>query len=103
MANVPGAIYRSAWHADYTLELISDEIERISGYPAANFLASARRTILSLVHRDDRDMVDAAISAARARADGFALEYRITRADGELRWVLDRGQHVPGPGGRLWL
>ena len=33
MANVPGAIYRSAWHADYTLELISDEIERISGYP----------------------------------------------------------------------
>ena len=31
MANVPGAIYRSAWHADYTLELISDEIERISG------------------------------------------------------------------------
>jgi hypothetical protein len=31
MANVPGAIYRSAWHADYALELISDEIERISG------------------------------------------------------------------------
>ncbi len=34
MVNVPGAIYRSAWHADHTLELISDEIERISGYPA---------------------------------------------------------------------
>ena len=33
MVNVPGAIYRSAWHADHTLALISDEIERISGYP----------------------------------------------------------------------
>ena len=25
------------------------------------------------------------------------------RADGEVRWVLDRGQPVPGPGGRLWM
>ena len=25
------------------------------------------------------------------------------RADGEVRWVLDRGQLVPGPGGRLWM
>jgi signal transduction histidine kinase len=31
------------------------------------------------------------------------LEYRIVRPDGELRWVLDRGQLVPGPGGRLWM
>ena len=30
MENVPGAIYRSAWHADYMLEMITDEIERIS-------------------------------------------------------------------------
>jgi len=50
LLNVPGAIYRSAWHAGHRLELISDEIERISGYPAANFIASARRTIVSIIH-----------------------------------------------------
>jgi PAS domain S-box-containing protein len=103
MVNVPGAIYRSAWHAGHQLELISDEIERISGYPPANFLASTRRTILSLVHRDDRDLVLDAIDRARESRSAFALEYRIVRADGEIRWVLDRGQLVPGPGGRLWL
>src|SRR6185437_12318006 len=81
----------------------SDEIERISGYPAANFLASAKRTLFSLVHRDDRDLVLAAIEGARASQAGFSLEYRITRADGAVRWVLDRGQLVPGPSGRLWL
>ena len=42
MVNVPGAIYRSAWHAGHSLELISDEIERISGYPPVNFVASAQ-------------------------------------------------------------
>ncbi len=103
MVNVPGAIYRSAWHAGYTMELISDEIERISGYPAGNFLASAKRTILSLVHRDDRGMVEEAIDRARDADAPFSLEYRIVRADGEVRWVLDRGQLVPGPSGRLWL
>jgi PAS domain S-box-containing protein len=101
MANVPGAIYRSAWHADFTLELISDEIERISGYPAANFIASKKRTLFSILHPEDRDGVHRAIS--NATDDGpFALEYRIVRADGEVRWVLDRGHLVHGGGGRLW-
>jgi PAS domain S-box-containing protein len=102
MANVPGAIYRSAWHANFTLELMSDEIERISGYPAANFLASSKRTILSIVHPEDRERVLGAVSASRDEGRPFAMEYRIVRADGEIRWVLDRGQLVEA-GERLWL
>ena len=97
MENVPGAIYRSAWHADYTLEMITDEIERISGYPPANFLASKRRTILSIVHPEDVDMVLEAITQASVDSDEpFQLEYRIVRDDGAVRWVLDRGQLVRG-------
>jgi PAS domain S-box-containing protein len=103
MVNVPGAIYRSAWHAGHALELISDEIERISGYPPANFIASARRTIMSIVHPDDRARVRQAVADASDRTEPFVLEYRIVRADGDVRWVLDRGQLVPGPGGRLWM
>jgi PAS domain S-box-containing protein len=103
MENVPGAIYRSAWHDDFVLEAISDEIERISGYPPTNFLASTKRTILSIVHPDDIDVVLEAVAEATENRDPFVLEYRIVRADGEVRWVLDRGQPVPGPGGRLWL
>src|SRR3954468_12417896 len=104
MENVPGAIYRSAWHADYRLEMITDEIERISGYPPANFLASNRRTIMTLVHPDDVDGVLEAVAAASADSDElFQQEYRIVRADGNVRWVLDRGQLVRGHGGRLWM
>src|SRR3954469_3926211 len=104
MENVPGAIYRSAWHADFMLEMISEEIERISGYPAANFLASSKRTPLSLIHPDDVDMVLEAVAMVSADSDEpFQLEYRIVRDDGTVRWVLDRGQLVRGPGGRLWL
>src|SRR5215207_747885 len=103
MATVPGAVYRSAWHAGNRIELITDEIERISGYPADNFIASTRRTLISIVHPDDRDRVMQAVATTSDDEDQLALEYRIVRADGEVRWVLDRGQLVPGYGGRLWM
>ncbi len=104
MVNVPGAIYRSAWHADHKLELISDEIERISGYPPANFIASAKRTLMSIVHPDDRERIlDVGQARRTTTTRPFVLEYRIVRADGDVRWVLDRGQLVKGPGGRLWM
>src|SRR6478609_8376172 len=104
MANVPGAIYRSAWHADYTLELISDEIERISGYPASDFLgADARRTIMSIICSEDREAVLQKAKNAVDDGQPFNLEYRIERPDGELRWVLDRGHRVKGPRGEEWM
>ena len=102
MATVPGAVYRSAWHANHRLELITDEIERISGYPADNFIASSRRTLMSIIHPDDREDIMRAVATATDERP-FGLEYRIVRADGEVRWVLDRGQLVSGAGGRLWM
>jgi PAS domain S-box-containing protein len=103
MINVPGAIYRSAWHDGYRLELISDEIERISGYPPTNFIASAKRTLMSVIHPDDVDSVMESVKRCTDDGGQFAVEYRIVRADGGIRWVLDRGQPVPGKGGRLWV
>jgi len=104
MVNVPGAIYRSAWHDGHKLELISDEIERISGYPAAGFIASSKRTLLSIIHPRDRKRVMRAVAKVSPdRGQTFVLEYRILRADNEVRWVLDRGQLVRGPRGRLWM
>jgi PAS domain S-box-containing protein len=103
LVNVPGAIYRTAWHDDHKVELISDEIERIAGYPPSNFVTSTRRTLLSIVHPDDRERVVEAIAHEADERGPFVVEYRIMRADGEVRWVLDRGQLVAGPGGQLWM
>jgi PAS domain S-box-containing protein len=103
LVNVPGAIYRSAWHAGHRIELVSDEIERISGFPPEHFIASERRTIISIVHPDDLERVIAAMTDAKERRRSFVLEYRIVRADGAVRWVLDRAQLVSGAGATLWM
>lgn len=103
MANVPGAIYRCAPDRDWTMELISDEIERISGYPPGDFIESAVRTFASIIHPDDAERVEVAVFEACAAGRPFVLEYRIRRADGDERWVLERGQLVHGTNGRRWL
>ena len=103
MANVPGAIYRCAPDRDWTMELISDEIERISGYPPGDFIDNAVRTYASVIHPDDREEVEDAVFEACDAKRPFVLEYRVERADGGLTWVLERGQLVHGTNGRTWL
>ena len=103
MENVPGrdlplglARRLSCWRRS------GDEIERISGHPPAGFLASTKRTILfDRPPRRHRRRARGRLREATENREAFVLEYRIVRADGEVRWVLDRGQPVPGPGGRL--
>lgn len=103
IANVPGAIYRCANDADWTMQLISDEIVRISGYPVSDFIDSNVRTYTSIIHPDDREQVDRNVQEGVRRGQTFSLEYRIVRADGTLSWVLERGQQVRDSNGRIWL
>jgi PAS domain S-box-containing protein len=103
MANVPGAIYRVSLEDGLWLRLIGDEIERISGYPAADFIDGSTRTLFSIVHPEDREWVEVEVRAAVAHGRPLTLEYRIVRADGAVRWVLERGTQAIDEDGRLWL
>jgi PAS domain S-box-containing protein len=103
VANIPGAVYRGAWDSAWTMEWLSDEIEQITGYPAADFIDCAERTFASVIHPDDREKVEAAVSEAASADRPFMLEYRIQRRDGEVRWVLERGQVQESGDGRRWL
>jgi PAS domain S-box-containing protein len=91
LRNVPGAVYRCEVDGDFTMQLLGDEIERISGYPAGDFVGNARRSFDSITHEEDRARVHAEVREAIAGDEPFALEYRILTAGGEIRWVLDRG------------
>jgi PAS domain S-box-containing protein len=100
--NIPGAIYRCALDSDWTMYLIGDEIERITGYPAGDFVENRVRSYTSLIHPDDRERVERDVWAALAAGRQFELEYRVCAAWGEERWVLERGCAVRGHE-REWL
>jgi diguanylate cyclase (GGDEF)-like protein/PAS domain S-box-containing protein len=104
LSNIPGAIYRCGLDSNWDMEFISDNIEAISGYPASDFIQSRVRTFASIIHPEDRRMVEVTVGEAVDRGEPYIIEYRIVGADGGVRWVYEKGQGVFGPDGSvLWL
>src|SRR3954466_11038357 len=100
--NVPGAIYRCTLDSDWTMHVIGDEIERITGYPAEDFIDNRRRTYMSVVHPEDHRRAERGVWTAGEAHRPYELEYRIRTAAGDYRWVLERGCAVQGHE-REWL
>jgi diguanylate cyclase (GGDEF)-like protein/PAS domain S-box-containing protein len=101
ISNVPGAIYRCSASSDWAMQFLSDEIEVISGHPAAEFIGSAVRTFASVIHPDDREMVEHCVGEALERRDAFEIEYRLVHADGSTRWVYERGRGIFAAAGEV--
>ena len=103
VANIPGVLYRCIYYPEGTIAWISRGIEEISGYPVADFIGSSRRTFAGVIHPDDRELVERSVKEAVNAHRPYSLEYRITRRDGDERWVLERGQAEESGDGRCWL
>lgn len=56
---------------------------------------------LNMVHLDDRDRIDSAIENALQQKQGYDLQFRIRRRNGELRYIHGRGQYSNGSRERL--
>ncbi len=74
---------------------LSDPIEKLSGYPASDFM-ERRRTYASIIHPEDVRALSEALGEAVRKGTPYALEYRVLHAEGGVRWVFDRGQGVVG-------
>jgi PAS domain S-box-containing protein len=105
VANIPGAVYRCLYCSrGRTVEFISQEIAEISGYRAAELILNCRRNISSIIHPEDRQMVERSIRKATARRQPYQIEYRLVRADGGTRWVSDKGKGIFREDGELiWI
>ncbi len=103
-SNILGAVYRCANDPDWTMDFISDVIEEISGYKASDFIQNRVRTFASIIHTDDRGMVETTVHEAISERVPYIIEYRIIRSDGSIRWVYEKGQGIFSDDGiLLWL
>ncbi len=94
VANIPGVSYRCLVDEHWTMLFISDEVEALSGYPASDFVQNRKRSYASIVHPEDAIITDKIAMDAVERKESFSIEYRVVRADGELRWAYERGQGI---------
>lgn len=54
--------------------------------------------VLERVHPDDRDRVAGLLKSAKERHEPYAVEYRLRRPDGSLRYVREHAEVVPANG-----
>lgn len=76
----------------------SEEFSRIIG--AADHALDTREAMLGLTHPEDQDLVRQVWKNLENGADSADFEYRIMKADGELRWLHSRIRSAKSPDGR---
>jgi PAS domain S-box-containing protein len=69
------------------MEFVSQGCLKLTGYQSSELLFNCRSSYQEIVHPEDRTRVDHVIRTALAARKNYVIEYRIVRADGEVRWV----------------
>ena len=99
ISNLPGIVYRARNDHGWPIEVVRGDCERLTGYPAA---ALQRGDVVwgeDVLHPDERDRMWESVQDALANDDPFEVTYRIRTADGETRWLWERGRAVDTPDG----
>ena len=94
VANIPGIAYRHLDTPGWPSVFINDEVEKMLGYPAEDFLLpNAKRTIADFVHPDDMQII---LDTDLYHPDGYQLELRIIDRYKNIKWILGYGRAVQG-------
>lgn len=93
--HTPAAIYESTATEDRTMLSMSPYIATITGFPASDYLLNEVRSFSSLIDPLDQQRVTNEISAGLNQNGEFDIRYRIRNANGDNRWIWDRGRFAP--------
>ncbi|MFC2186289.1 PAS domain-containing protein [Fulvivirgaceae bacterium LMO-SS25] len=101
--NSPGVIYRCKADKNWTATFISNEIERITGYPASDFINNSKRSFASIIHQED-NISEKELEKMLNDFNAYSYQCRIICKDGTIKWVEDRGTGIYDVDGNLaWI
>lgn len=90
------------WEGDpetFQFEFVSEDAERILGYPASRWTTERTFWVDHVVHPIDRDDAVAYCALATGKGADHCFEYRAIRADGSTVWLRDIVRVVLGARG----
>ncbi len=86
-----GMVYCCLYDVRWTMVFIAGDCVQLTGYDAASMLSNPTIYWEEITHPEDREPVRKIIDDAVSTGQRFFVEYRIVDADGETRWVSERG------------
>ncbi len=101
MNNLPGFIYRCKNDPNWTMEYLSDNFTKITGYSVDEVIGNRVISFNDLIHPQHRDRLWVKWQDLLRRKEPFQDEYPIFTKNGELRWVYEQGCGVFDENGKL--
>jgi PAS domain S-box-containing protein len=103
MENIPGLVYRCEVKPPWRVTHMSEGALPLTGHPASEFL-NGTLSFGSLIVTEEYDMVVAAVADGVTGHHPYEIEYRINHADGDTRWLYEKGQAIYDENGQpQWL
>lgn len=93
-SNLPGMTYRCRNDEHWTMDVVSAGCLSLTGYHQESLLGNRDMSYERLVHPLDREMVRAQVDAGLKQKLPFEIIYRIITAQGDQKWVWERGTGV---------
>jgi len=92
--NLPGIVYRSRNDPGWPMEVVRGDCERLTGYPAEAIRSGDVVWGEDVLHPDERERMWESVQRALDDDEPFEVTYRILTADGEERWLWERGRAI---------
>lgn len=99
--NTPGAVYRCLNNKNWTMLMMSQEVENVTGYHSDNFIRDQEISYVSIIHPEDVERVSNEIQKTIATDKPWSIDYRIVHKDGHTKWVYENGRGIKNEEGDI--
>ncbi len=94
MHNLEGMLYCCLYDQDWTMVFVSNGCKELTGYDPEDLLHNQYISYENITFDEDRAIVRDTIKKALSEGNRYEVEYRINHADGNVIWVLERGNPI---------
>jgi diguanylate cyclase (GGDEF)-like protein/PAS domain S-box-containing protein len=98
---LPGIVFYCSDPDERTMDYVSEGCLQLTGYCHQELTTVGLMSYSSLIHAQDRPIVQQVTQAAVEDRQPYSVEYRICTKAGQERWLWEQGQVMPLPGGGL--
>ncbi len=99
LSNLPGMAYRCKYDRSWTMLFVSEGCVDLTGYRPDHLIDSKQLSFNEIVHPEDRELLWERWERVISEQTMFSGEYRIKKANGQTRWVYEKGQALYDPDG----
>jgi diguanylate cyclase (GGDEF)-like protein/PAS domain S-box-containing protein len=92
--HLPGMAYRCINDRDWTMQVVSQGAEALTGYRPDELQDNRVTSFAALIHPEDRETLFDEVQLAVARKRPYRVVYRLLHRDGGYRWMWEQGQAV---------